>query len=821
MFAENALKIISRTQAILKVGGCDMKYGVMLLLGALLAVVFVDGDVYAESESSWVTEPLTVVQEVSEATPLPSELSCAGSNSRIQMVGDETFRVACVYGVSGKPRVARLVNYAGQFEYAISFANERNFYEIEHLCLGLDRCVYSQVEDSLLHQALLPDGSYTYRLVKDFSKQIQRVDGEDVSYRIQGMDGELLLDGLPMTTLALSSNGKWAAFEVPRKGIARLDFKTGKASWVASLAVSGASPQPVLGLGISNDGRWIASTGWYKGLTVYEVREPCGVSSMLGEVTQWCAESTSTKTELFPGYVRAYRPTFSGNGLRLSALLVRQQGVGRVTISPASQAGVNSARYVALGDSYTSGEGELADSFYMPGTNTETNHCHVSIRSYPMLLGEAWGMPAMNAACSGSRISDARAKLAQVTDSKPLLVSVSIGGNDVDLVGKLKTCLGLDTCEWAREGLRLASAEEMKRILPDIVQLIEEVRLATGAAVFVVGYPSIIATDIFQCDTLTASLLSSDERAYIEASIQYLNTILQAAARYAEATFIDISQAFVGERLCEGSQKGMNTVRTGDDIAPLTFLKGVKFIGAESFHPTPYGHEKVAEVIRVSYSALWLPRECGSCTASVDYPSFWLQGATGVAAHVTQSAVRFMTGNLIMAGGRMPFSFPPGTFSPNTLVKVELRSDSQVLAEYSSSEDGSLSGEVMVPEGQEGYHTVHSLGTSLSGEVIDLYQSIYVQSSDEISPITAAKEGDATPGSSSRNELGLTVAASREGDMQQRVTRDDTLMDTAQILGSSKSLQRANHQGTAWVAIIVLAAGLLVLIFLLLFRRKV
>ena len=173
-----------------------MKYGVMLLLGALLAVVFVDGDVYAESESSWVTEPLTVVQEVSEATPLPSELSCAGSNSRIQMVGDETFRVACVYGVSGKPRVARLVNYAGQFAYAISFANERNFYEIEHLCLGLDRCVYSQVEDSLLHQALLPDGSYTYRLVKDFSKQIQRVDGEDVSYRIQGMDGELLLDGL-------------------------------------------------------------------------------------------------------------------------------------------------------------------------------------------------------------------------------------------------------------------------------------------------------------------------------------------------------------------------------------------------------------------------------------------------------------------------------------------------------------------------------------------------------------------------------------------------------------------------------------------------
>ncbi len=818
MFAENALKIISRTQAILKVGGCDMKYGLVLLLGALLAVVFVSGEVRAESTSSWVDEPFTVLQEVSEVTPSPSELSCAGSNSRIQMAGENALRAACVYGVSGKPRLARVVNYAGQFEYAMSFTNERYFYTIEHLCLGLDRCVYSQAEDSLLHQALLPDGSYTYRLVRQFSKQIERVAGETVSYRIRGMEGDLLLDGLSMTTLALSSNGKWAAIEVPRKGIVRLNFKTGGAIWVASLSVVGASPQPILGLAVSRDGRWVASTGWYKGLTVYEVREPCGVTSNLSDVVQWCAASTSTKTDVFPGYVRAYRPVFSSDGLRLSVFLVRQQGSGRVTVAPMSRARSAGSQYIALGDSYTSGEGELADSFYLPGTNTDTNRCHVSVRSYPLLLGEGWGMAATNAACSGSRITDARAKLAELSDTQPLLVSIGIGGNDVDLVGKLKTCLGLGTCEWAKEGVRLASAQEMQRILPDIVQLIEEVKLSTGAAVFVVGYPSIFASDTVQCDALTASLLSIEERTYVEASIQYLNTILQSAARYAEATYVDVSQAFTGERLCEGSQKGMNAVRVGDDIAPLSFIKEMKFIGAESFHPTPFGHQKIAEAIRTSYTSFWLPRDCQSCDGSAGYTSYWLEGVADMNTRITQSAVRFMTGELFRAGESTPFSIPPGTFSPGSPVRVEIRSAPQTLAEYSANEDGSLGGEVTFPEGVEGYHTVHVIGTSQSGEVIDVYQILYVQ------PVEKVISGSATAIGNARVEYesGPVVGISSIGLTQKEVSDSMRQGVATEVLGARhQGVHRSPNFGILIAVATLGFLALLVLIFLLLFRRKV
>ena len=820
MFAENPLRIISRTQGILKVGGCDMRYGVALLLGAVLVIGCLSADAGAESLSSWADEPMKVVNQVAESMPSPSELSCAGSNSRVQMVNEETFRPACVYGVGSKPRVARLVNYAGQYEYAISFAKERYFYPLGYLCRGLDRCVYSQAEDTLLHQALLMDGSYTYRLVKHFSKQVQRIDGEQVSYQVQGLEGDLLLDGATMTTLGVSTNGRWAAIEVPRKGIVRLDIRTGQITWIASLVVSGASPQPVLGLAVSQDGSWVASTGWRQGLTVYKVQEPCGQTGAFHDVTQWCASSSVVKAELFPGYVRAYRPVFSGDGMRLSLFLVKQQGAARVTVAPASALGVQGAQYIALGDSYTSGEGELADSFYLPETNIATNHCHVSNRSYPLLLGNFWSLPAANAACSGSRISEVRLKLLQLHGTQPTLISLGIGGNDIDLIGKLKSCLGPGTCEWAKEGLRLSTAQEMKKILPDLVQLIDEAKLTTGAAVFVVGYPSVINTEASSCDALTASLLSHDEREYIEQSLQYLNTILRSAARYSEVTYVDTSQAFAGERLCEGAQKGMNAVRIGDDIAPLEFLKSVKFIGAESFHPTPYGHEKIAEAIRESYGAFWQAQECGSCSGAIDSVSYWTQGTSGLALALTQSAVHFLMSDEFTAGSSYSFSFEADAFEPATPVRVELRSDTHVLGEFVAAGDGSLSGIVALPSGVEGTHTVHVIGTSRSGEAIDMYQTIHI-------------EPDA-------NELFLEAGGMNKGDVPKSTGENkDTVAKIAttvfhdEVLGAFIASAAEPHQletpmrhapirGNAFGFILLgLLVLLLGLIFLLLYRRKV
>jgi hypothetical protein len=812
-----------------------MRYGVALLVAALLIMGCMSSNASAQSSSSWVNEPLKVVGDVQVPRLYPAEITCTGTNSRVQMVGEDVFRAACVFGVGSKPRVARLVNFAGQYEYAISFAHERNFYPIKYLCLELDYCVYSQSEDVLFQKALLANGTYTYRLIRNFSKQIQRVEGAEVSYQAQGLEGELFLDGATMTTIGLSSNGRWAAIEVEDKGIVRLDIRTGQIAWITSLVITDFRPQPVKAVAVSNDGRWIGVTGWRQGLTVYEVTEPCGQAVPFTQVTQWCRASSIVRSELLPGYASAYRPAFSTDGMRLSFILLRAQGFSRVTVVPASRVDAQAARYIAFGDSYTSGEGELADSFYLTETNSATNRCHVSSRSYPLLLSHIWDMPALNMACSGSRIPDVRDRVSQLTDSNPLLVSLGVGGNDIDLIGKLKSCLGPGTCEWARDGMRLSTVQEMKRILPDLVQLIEEVRQSTGATVFVVGYPSIISLNDPQCDAVTANLLSLEEREYIEESLQYLNTIVQSAARYAGVTFVDISQAFVGERLCEGTQKAMNAVRLGDDIAPLEFLKKLKFIGAESFHPTPFGHQRTADTIQASYGAFWLAQGCEACTPSVDYSPYWTQGGLGLTIAVTQIVGNFLGGEDFTSGMQTPFSFEPGTFSPDTTVKVEIRSDAQVLGEYTASEDGSLNGVVTVPNDLTGSHTIHSIGTSPSGETIDMYENVFIEppkesqgvqsggasgAQGEVSISTTSLHAHAT--ADQAHTAGPEVVATGSGMAQQNSNKTANEPAVRGSQAAATSLSRAPYPFNPLLFLLIgVGVVLLILIILLLYRRKV
>lgn len=71
---------------------------------------------------------------------------------------------------------------------------------------------------------------------------------------------------------------------------------------------------------------------------------------------------------------------------------------------------ISKLTYLALGDSYTSGEGDLEKdangiTHYLPLTDIGSDTCHISSRSYPFLLRDAWGVEPKNmhsVACSGS-----------------------------------------------------------------------------------------------------------------------------------------------------------------------------------------------------------------------------------------------------------------------------------------------------------------------------------------------------------------------------------------------------------------------------------
>ena len=108
--------------------------------------------------------------------------------------------------------------------------------------------------------------------------------------------------------------------------------------------------------------------------------------------------------------------------------------------------------YVALGDSFSSGEGNPS---YDQGTDVPTDQCHRSPKAYPHLLAETTGEWSLGpndfVACSGSlrqnvvygQTSQTFREGTQLNklNSSTGKVTISIGGNDVDFPSVLEDCL--------------------------------------------------------------------------------------------------------------------------------------------------------------------------------------------------------------------------------------------------------------------------------------------------------------------------------------------------------------------------------------------
>ena len=159
-----------------------------------------------------------------------------------------------------------------------------------------------------------------------------------------------------------------------------------------------------------------------------------------------------TGTELDPGASRSFE--YSGSTSPSSAQVVIKTRI--------SAAGA----YVALGDSYSSGEG--AGNYYADTLAPKGDGCDRSMNAYPQLLANELGYPldgfvskdAPFAACSGAKI----AAITRPSQKDPVpqiehvhkddsLITISIGGNDVDFAPVLKDCLKHADCH-ARTSVR-------------------------------------------------------------------------------------------------------------------------------------------------------------------------------------------------------------------------------------------------------------------------------------------------------------------------------------------------------------------------------
>ncbi len=257
--------------------------------------------------------------------------------------------------------------------------------------------------------------------------------------------------------------------------------------------------------------------------------------------------------------------------------------------------------YVALGDSFQSGEGA---GNYEPGTDWDGNSCRRSYAAYPHLLLQR-GTTRLSLdfrACSGAVMRDMyRAQKADqgpqldALGSDTRLVTVGIGGNDLGFVGTLAGCLlshaigdwADPVTNWWRSCARnqgpaidakVAELREgtLARELSDLYADIR--RRAPNARVVVVDYPQFFTPTGLGGYSGCAGVRSSDQ-VWLNEKVRQANEAIASIATRAGFEHASMTTALAGHHLCD-AEPGMN---------PFS-LENV----SGSFHPNALGHALMA-----------------------------------------------------------------------------------------------------------------------------------------------------------------------------------------------------------------------------------
>jgi lysophospholipase L1-like esterase len=230
----------------------------------------------------------------------------------------------------------------------------------------------------------------------------------------------------------------------------------------------------------------------------------------------------------------------------------------------------SATKYVALGDSYSSGTGTR--TFY-------ESSCQRSVYAYPYLLHNAhpeWTF--VNATCAGAKTGDILNTQVNSVTSDTHWVTYTIGGNDAGFSSVITECA---LPSWASDcnGAINAAQSYIANTLPGRLDLVNNAikSRAAGAKVVVLDYPRLFnGTD---CNALT--FFSSSEMTRLNETANQLKNVISAAATRAGSNFVfrDVIPPFVGHAVCDGGG-GSST----------EWINGLSNPTGESYHPKVTGH---------------------------------------------------------------------------------------------------------------------------------------------------------------------------------------------------------------------------------------
>ncbi|MDA1360379.1 SGNH/GDSL hydrolase family protein [Glycomyces luteolus] len=246
---------------------------------------------------------------------------------------------------------------------------------------------------------------------------------------------------------------------------------------------------------------------------------------------------------------------------RLAAAALAATAAFAFLPAAAAEAEFDPTRYVALGDSYSSGTG-TGDYF--------DEVCRRSDKAYPRLLAEGLSAEFAFEACSGATAADLLSQQLGALDAETDIVTVTIGGNDIEWARAARACITpFVNCMDEIEASEALVQNQLPGLLDGAYGAIED--RAPNADVYVLGYPR-----LFNGESACGALKQPNvgEQVRMNEAADLLAEVLQNKAEEHGFTFVDVRDAFDGHAIC-------------DDVA---YLNGLAYPTAESYHPTAMGH---------------------------------------------------------------------------------------------------------------------------------------------------------------------------------------------------------------------------------------
>jgi lysophospholipase L1-like esterase len=236
--------------------------------------------------------------------------------------------------------------------------------------------------------------------------------------------------------------------------------------------------------------------------------------------------------------------------------------VAAVLLSLAAASPAAAERYVALGDSYSSGTGTRT---YYDST------CQRSTAAYPYLLAQRRANTQLVfAACSGATTANVlNTQVASLTSGTGI-VTITIGGNDAGFSSVITECA---KPEWASVcDTRVAEAQSfIRNTLPGrLNNVYSQIKSRSpNARVIVLGYPRVFAG----IDCNAGTYFDADDMQMLNATADLLRDVTRARATAYGLTFKDAIPPFTGHAVCQDE-----------------WLNGLSNPVGESYHPNTRGH---------------------------------------------------------------------------------------------------------------------------------------------------------------------------------------------------------------------------------------